>query len=266
MSEGESAADDVSAVRVLLRPALLGLHLFAVAAVAITLVMGLWQLGVYDTQQEYEQDVGRDVAAVPLDEALGPDDAFGGAADNRLVEATGSFGPADRQLWVSGRSLDGRSGYWLVAPFVVDGGALLVVRGWADDNGPLPEPPDVSRIEAVLQPSEESGDQLGADRTTGSVAIPLLANELPYDLYAGFAIQTDPAPGDGLEAVPPPDPSVSWTVGLRNLLYAIQWWVFGVFAVFLWLRMCRDLVSERRVPRPQGGREVPPAQRGTSEQ
>jgi hypothetical protein len=31
--------------------------------------------------------------------------------------------------------------------------------------------------------------------------------------------------------------------GLRNLLYACQWWVFGGFAVFLWWRWCRDVVT-----------------------
>lgn len=248
MSEGDSVP---STLQVMLRPALLGLHLLAVVAVTCTVLMGLWQLGVYDSQQRHEQDDQSGAAAVPLHDALGPDDAFGGSADGRRVEATGSFGPADRQLWVSGRNHDGRDGYWLVAPFVTGGSdqhpdALLVVRGWAPQAGPLPDPPDITRIEAVLQPTEESGEPLDADRVTDALGIPLLTNELPYDLYAGYGIQTGPEPTAGLEAVPPPDPGVAWTVGLRNLVYAVQWWVFGVFAVFFWWRMCRDLVSEQR--------------------
>ncbi len=28
--------------------------------------------------------------------------------------------------------------------------------------------------------------------------------------------------------------------GLKNLLYAIEWWIFGAFAVFIWWRWRRD--------------------------
>lgn len=245
--------------RVLLRPAMLGLHGFAVAAVMSTIIMGLWQLGVYDAQQRDEQPLRGDVAAVPLDEALGPDEAFSGSASNRLVEVSGSFGPADEQIWVSGRSLDGEDGYWLVAPFVIgQDDALLVVRGWAPANESMPEPPDTSTIEAVLQPGEESGVPIGADRTTNTIRVPLLANKMPYDLYSGYGILTDPQPTGGLAAVPPPDPGVSWTVGLRNLVYAIQWWVFGLFAIALWARMCRDVVRDARNPGRGSDDEVPP--------
>lgn len=242
-----------------LRPAMLGLHLLGVVAVAFTVSMGLWQLGAYDAQQLDESDDRSQAAAVALHDALGPDDAFGASADGRRIEATGRFAPADRQLWVSGRSHDGRDGYWLVSPFVTGGSAahadaLLVVRGWSPEAGPLPGVPDATRIEAVLQPTEESAGPLDVGRMTDALSIPLLANELPYDLYAGFGIQTAPPPDGELVAVPPPDPGVSWTVGLRNLVYAVQWWVFGAFAVFFWYRMCRDLVSERRA-----------AERGTSE-
>ena len=27
---------------------------------------------------------------------------------------------------------------------------------------------------------------------------------------------------------------------LRNLLYAVEWWVFGAFAAFIWWRWVRD--------------------------
>ncbi|UYM07403.1 SURF1 family protein [Solicola gregarius] len=248
-------APEQSSLRVLLRPPMLGLHALGVVAVVFTIVMGLWQLGVYDTRQEHERADKQDVPTVPLDEALGPDDAFSGSANHRPVEVTGTFAPADEQVWVSGRSLDGEDGYWLLAPLVVrDTEALLVVRGWSPTNDRLPAPPSgATTIDAVLQFGEDVGAPLGADRTTDTVRIPALANELPYDLYSGYAIQTEPAPGAGLETVPPPDPDVSWSVGLRNLVYAVQWWVFGAFAVFMWVRMCRDVVRDARGRRGDDG-------------
>ena len=32
--------------------------------------------------------------------------------------------------------------------------------------------------------------------------------------------------------------------GLRNILYAIEWWVFAAFAAFLWWRHVRDATAE----------------------
>ena len=29
--------------------------------------------------------------------------------------------------------------------------------------------------------------------------------------------------------------------GLRNLLYGIEWWLFGAFAAFIWWRWVRDV-------------------------
>ena len=227
---------------------MLALHVLGIAALGLTLVMGLWQVGVYDTRQEHERADKESVPTVPLDDALGPDEGFSSSANHRPVEVTGSFGPADQQIWISGRTHDGADGYWLLAPFLVGGDrALLVVRGWSPTNDTMPAPPSgASTIDAVLQLGEESGAPLDEERTTDTIRIPALANELPYDLYSGYAIQTDPAPGDGLERVSPPNPDVSWTVGLRNLIYAVQWWVFGLFALFLWLRMSLEVVRDAR--------------------
>src|SRR5699024_6514888 len=130
-------------------------------------------------------------------------------------------------------------GYWLVAPFLVEGvpkdeagrdAALLVVRGWSPDNRELrPVPDGEIRLRAVLMPGEAStGTGLGADRTVDSVRIPTLVGKLGYDLYSGFGIVTEQQPSGAadLAAVAPPAPETTWTVGWRNLVYAIQWWVF----------------------------------------
>jgi len=44
-----------------------------------------------------------------------------------------------------------------------------------------------------------------------------------------------------------PDPSRFTAV--RNLLYAIEWWVFGAFAAFIWWRYVRDVTTARE-PEP----------------
>ena len=61
------------------------------------------------------------------------------------------------------------------------------------------------------------------------------------------------AGSDGLEQVTPESvPEVSNTSHLRNLLYAFQWWIFGGFAIYIWVRWCRDqLEAEHAEPERQ---------------
>jgi hypothetical protein len=35
-------------------------------------------------------------------------------------------------------------------------------------------------------------------------------------------------------------PEVGRFTALRNLLYAVEWWFFGAFAVFVWVRWLRE--------------------------
>ncbi|MEV7397987.1 SURF1 family protein [Aeromicrobium sp. NPDC092404] len=231
-----------------LRPGLVGLHVFGVVAVAFCVFMGLWQLGAYDSRQEHEQADKREVPRVALSSVWGPDEPFTGKLNHRPVSAKGAFAPASDQVWVTGKEQDGRTGAWLLAPFLVDGDdrALLVVRGWAPEPTDLPAvPAGEVAIDAVLEQGEAGGTTYDPDRREiGSVRIPALTNELPYDLYSGFAISTSTSAAGGLDLVPPPQPGdVSWTVGLRNLAYALQWWVFGAFALFMWWRMATESVA-----------------------
>lgn len=232
-------------------PSLVGLHVFAVVAVVFCVAMGLWQAGVYDSRKADERADRQDVPRVAFAGLWGADEPFSGRLNHRPVTIEGTFAPADRQVWVTGKELDGRRGAWLVAPVVVSGSdeALLVVRGWSADTGPLPAvPAGPVTIDGVLEPGEGGSIPYDAQtREIGSLRIPALSNELPYDLYSGYAVSEDPSVSGGLDLVPPPQPGdVSWTVGLRNLAYAIQWWVFGAFAVFMWWRMSSESVATSR--------------------
>lgn len=237
-------------LRAWLTPGLAGLHVLGAVALVFCVVMGLWQAGVYDSRQHDEQADKRSVPRVALTDLWTPDAPFTRELNHRPVTVDGSFAPTDEQIWVTGKELDGRTGAWLVAPFeVVSGDTLLVVRGWSAGTGAFPEvPAGPLTIDAVLEPGEAAlGAFDPADRTIASVRIPALINETPYDLYSGFAISTDDTVAADLDPVPPPLPSdVSWTVGLKNLAYALQWWVFGLFAAFMWWRMCTETIAASR--------------------
>jgi len=229
-----------------LRPGLLGLHLFAVVATIFCVVMGLWQLGVYDTRQVTERGDRQEVPRVALAGLWGPDEPFEARLNQHPVTITGRFAPDAEQFWVTDRVQDGATGSWLVAPLLTgERDAMLVVRGWAPQPGVAPAlPAGTVSTDAVLQQGQGQGAPWDPDaREIGSVRIPALANELPYDLYSGFAISTDPGVAAGLDFAETPDGEVSWTVGLRNLAYALQWWVFGVFTLFMWWRMASEQVA-----------------------
>ena len=67
------------------------------------------------------------------------------------------------------------------------------------------------------------------------------------DLWSAYVISQDPGPGleeAELAALPTP----SRTTGVRNLLYAVEWWVFGAFAAFIWWRWRRDATNPDLAP------------------
>jgi cytochrome oxidase assembly protein ShyY1 len=226
-----------------LAPRLLGLHALAAVAIAGCVLMGLWQLGVYGSRHEDAAKVARTAAPVDLLGLWGPDDPFTADLTERQVLVRGEF--IDDQFLVR----RGADRYWLVAPLHVEGtkSTLLVVRGWTDKRLASPaRPRGTVTFRAILQPGEDGSETDAFDPTTGvygSLSIPQLANVVHGDLFSGFALTEAAGINAGLKPVDPPDPHVSWTVGLRNLAYALQWWAFGLFAGFMWWRMATDLVD-----------------------
>ena len=214
-----------------LRPGLLWLHALAVVAVGLCVGMGLWQLGIYEGRQGDAQDDTRS-QVVPIADVWAPGEAFTSDLKDKRVSVEGRFADDDLRVTRDGST-------WLVTPFVIGDHALLVVRG----EGERAPASDATELEVVLEPSESGGRSLGPDRTTDAISVPALINELPHRLYGGYGIAlTD----TGLPLVEPPEPNVSWTVGLRNLAYALQWWVFGAFALFMWWNMASENVAMRR--------------------
>jgi cytochrome oxidase assembly protein ShyY1 len=139
---------------------------------------------------------------------------------------------------------------------------MLVVRGWAPAAKDVPAPPTGAvEVTGWLQPGEGSGL---ADPDPGDDVIPEMRiadaiQHLDQDLYGAYVVarevSTSSTTGEagsttreaGLEPVTPESlPKAPASTGLRNLLYAVEWWVFGGFAVFLWWRFCRDELERDR--------------------
>jgi surfeit locus 1 family protein len=234
---------------------MLALHLAAVLAVVATLLLGRWQYGAWQHGREDQAAARVDVPAKPLGSVITSDEPFPGDAVGQPVRVAGRWLPRST-IYVSDRTLGSRRGVWAVTPVAVCGGAtacakapaVLVVRGWAPRVADVPAAPSGAvRLTGWLQPGEGSGvtDPNPRDDVVPELGIADALQHVDQDLYGGYVIARHLSDGRGdLAAVTPASlPKAPATTSLRNLLYALEWWVFGGFAVYVWWRWCRDEVS-----------------------
>jgi cytochrome oxidase assembly protein ShyY1 len=222
------------------------------AAVIAAAVLGYWQLDAWQQRREAEARDLTNVEPVPLADVMGPDDPFPGDKVGQPVTVSGTWtGPT---VYIEGREHEGVQGLWRVDILRLgDGAAIPVVRGWLESRPHrMSTLPDVDPVGLVgwLQPSEGTGDTDDdpTDDTYPQLRVADLVQLVDADLYSGYVVAKD-----GIDGMPPADlaalPEAGRFTALRNLLYGVEWWVFGGFAVFLWWRWVRD---ETRPAEPAG--------------
>lgn len=219
-----------------------------VLAVVAAALLGLWQLNTWEAARAAEASDLSGADPRPLAKVMGGDDPFPGRYVGQPVSFRGRWMPQST-LYVPDRPLAGERGYWVVTPVLVGESAMPVVRGWSKTKG-APEPTGEVTVDGWLQPSEGSNapDEDPRDDEIPEMRIATITEYVDADLYSAFVVARDPG---GLEAVPPDSvPRVSAVTSLRNLLYAFQWWIFGLFAVYVWVRWCRDTWELSRQDEP----------------
>ncbi len=234
----------------ILAPRYWGAHLLALVLVAIATGLGLWQYSAWQAHRDAEATDLTQSAPVPLGEVMGSDDPFPGTRVGQPVMVSGTWLP-DGTVYVSGREQDGDDGYWVVTPLTSGGPddpALPIVRGWVADPSDAPAPPTgTGDATAWLQPPEGTGD---TDDDPSDDVLPQLRTadviqHVDQDLYGAYGVLEQPE--DGLApATLDQLPEAGAFTGIRNLLYAFEWWVFGAFAAFIWWRWVRDVTAARR--------------------
>lgn len=276
---GRSSGYGDAVLRTALRPRWLALLLVVLVVASAMAWLGSWQLDRARAQGRDAVTARQSAAPVPLAGVLRARRPFTAAAADRSVVTDGRWDGA-HQVLVAGRRLDGVRGLWVLTPLLLaDGSAVAVVRGWvpsASDpaavppagEGSRPDGGPAVRVSGVLRPAEPPEDRApGADDglPAGQVArvdVTDLVRRWPYPLLTGYLVMTaqDPAPaGPAPRAVPPSAGGGGGGLALRNLSYAVQWWLFAAFGLLLWLRLVRDdhlgrlPAGGRRVPVPAGG-------------
>lgn len=224
-------------------------HLLVLVLLGAAVLLGSWQ---FDAGRAEREAAALDLTRsdpVPLTDVLGPDDAFPAPSVGQPVTLSGTWVP-DATVFV-----ERGEGYWVVTPLAVGGEgrpALPVVRGTSPD--PTAEPVSgAADLTGWLQPGEGTGvvDEDPTDDVLPQLRLADLVQRVDQDLYGGYAVLADPTPGlaaASLEQLPETDRFT----GARNFFYALEWWIFGAFAVFVWVRY---LLDEARAEDVRGDEE-----------
>jgi len=214
-----------------------GVVALGVFLAAAMVVLGIWQLDVY--QRQGNQAAVERASEPPVALAAVAPVGGGAVADGygRRVTFTGTYDPTLQVL------VPGDGGYRVLTGLrQADGSVVAVVRGLeTTPEDPLPPTGEVART-GVLLPSEELSDSTAAlpDGQIASVRLPTLAQTWPGPLVNGFVtLDPDAAGSEGLAAVAVELPEAQGR--LRNGAYALQWWVFAAFALGMSIRVARDI-------------------------
>lgn len=205
---------------------------------------------------------------VELTEHFQPGVAMTSDQADQIVYFTGTIDPG-RTIQVESRVHEGNVGFWLVSSATVDGApegnSIPVAWGWipeeieadADEITAMfeestgVEVDEPMQIQGRLIPGE--GPTPNTNHFTEPVSTQMLAsaqlvNLWDQPLYAGYVVAetftVDGAEytvsGGALEdvaAAPQPEErQVAWL----NIFYAVEWFVFAVFSLYLWWRFVRD--------------------------
>ncbi|HNQ98771.1 MAG TPA: SURF1 family protein [Trueperaceae bacterium] len=235
---------------VLLRGRWLAGHLLALVMVGLFINFGFWQLRRLEQRRAVNavMDSRAHLPPQPLASAL----PVGSEVPQYLpVTVVGTFDP-EHEVLLRGRSLDGRPGFNLLTPLVLDddsageyrGGAVLIERGWVPydhDSVPvadaLPPTGSVTVSGELRAPQSPPTGPLAAiaahDPPDGPlvqsfyVDVKRLAPQMPYPLVPAYVVLRQQTPPNE-QRLPEPIPANEMSEG-PHLGYALQW--FGMALV-----------------------------------
>lgn len=235
------------------RPRWIAALVLALAVAATFAALGQWQIGrAVQNAVVSGPDTER---AVPLSQVDRPQTGVSNAEAGRMVTVTGRFLPGNTAL-VSDRfrvgvqdGLGGATGWWTVGRILTTSGASLVVAmGWAPTRAKAAEaagnlPTGEVRLRGRYSPSDQPETDDPARRARTVVAVPALLNEWPNPgrYYGGYLVSTTGLAG--LQRIVSPAPQQESQLGLLNLFYAVEWAIFGGFALYLWYRLVKDALE-----------------------
>lgn len=254
-------------LRTALKPRWIGFLLLTLAVATIFVLLTQWQFEQSTSDQPRSH--AETETAVPLTEHFEPGVPMMGDEADQMVTFTGQLDPTT-SVQVESRVNEGEVGLWLASSATVDGApedyGIPVAWGW------IPEEIDVSaeeltelfessvgvssneaiEFEGRLIPGEgptPNTNHFINPKRTQMLASAELVNLWDENLYAGYVVAesftvggteyviTGDAGVEGVATEPQPEEAeVAWL----NIFYAVEWFIFAVFSLYLWWRFVRD--------------------------
>lgn len=235
--------------------------LLVLAAMAVMLRLGVWQLDRREQRLARNADLVAKLQAAPLslNEAAGawPLSTDRDVIRNTRAAATGHFDFA-RQLVLLQQPYEGQLGLHLVAPLVLDGSgkAILVDRGWIPGENlqtaamaQYDDPAAPVTVDGFLQPSQILFGQ-AAERARDNpepqqpkaewyrIDVEAIQGQMPYELLPAYLLQSaGPAGNTGLPYRI--EPEIDLSEG-PHLGYALQWFAFAITAGVIYVSLVRS--------------------------
>ncbi|MGA8994781.1 MAG: SURF1 family protein [Nocardioidaceae bacterium] len=245
--------------------------LFAVTVVV--LAYGCWLLGQWQFHRLAEREASNATTRVNLRadpagvaDVLSPGRPVRDRDEWRRVRATGSYDAA-RSVVIRYQTRDGASGVDIVTPLrTAEGPYLLVDRGWlrtgnvgADRVDAPPPPTGQVRVVGWVRADATGSAAQVTDGSARAVSSRRIAATLDGPVYGGFVdVDTEsPAPATPLVKTELPDLGDG-----PHFFYGLQWWFFGVLAVFGFGYFAYDERRRLRSGTDHEGRPLPPPGNG----
>jgi cytochrome oxidase assembly protein ShyY1 len=228
-----------SSLRFLLSRRWLLLLLTVLLLAYVCLLLGRWQWHRLEEKKSGNEIIRANEQAppVPVDQVLrhGVDPAD--SSQYAVVSATGTY-DASKTVLVRYQTRDGNAGVDVVVPLVTSSGnALLVDRGWyATSNQGLADPSQVpappgGRVEITGWVRQNAGGSSAhvVHSSTRAISSTEIEPTIGVPTYGGFVqlLTEAPRPATPLTRADPPDLSNG-----PHFFYALQWWFFGILALF----------------------------------
>lgn len=213
------------------------------AAVVVLLCYATWWLGQWQFHRLDDRlasnavvRANEDRAPAPVSDVLAPGRTVAEDDEWRQVTATGTY-DAEQTVIVRYRTRDGASGIDVVVPLVTtEGATLLVDRGWmaADNEGATPSdvpPPPTGEVtvEGWVRADATGDSTKVTDGSARAISSEQIGAAIGQEVYGGFVVleTEDGEPAADLEPVELPELDNG-----PHFFYGLQWWFFGLLALF----------------------------------
>jgi cytochrome oxidase assembly protein ShyY1 len=203
------------------------------------LLLGQWQWHRLTSTKAGNTVIRTNQAAAPapVDQVLSESTDPPSSDQYKMVSATGTY-DVGHTIIVRYQTHESDSGIDVVVPLVTSSGtALLVDRGWYatsnqgfTDPSQVPAPPS-GRVTVTgwVRRDADGGSAQVVDASTRAISSAQIQPAIGIPVYGGFVDLRSESPEPATPLVPADPPDLS---NGPHFFYALQWWFFGILAMF----------------------------------